>query len=137
HHAPPVGVQIGLAAAAYLNFFTHHYGPDLRLVISLGLLAAFARTRVGFVVAGRDWQMPLPLSFVLIGFFVFLAENAATWLGAWVYPHQVGGWHPVHLAKLLSWTLMVAFLVVSSLKTWEARRSDHRVRSLPCVEQKN
>lgn len=139
HHAPPVGVQIGLAAAAYLNFFTHHYGPDLRLVISLGLLAAFARTRVAFVVAGRDWQMPLPLSFVLIGFFVFLAENAATWLGAWVYPHQVEGWHPVQLAKLLSWTLMVvvAFLIVSSLKTWEAGRSDRRVRSLLSIEQEH
>lgn len=126
HHAPQVSVQARLAGAAYLNFFTHHYGPDLRYLISVGLLAAFARTWVSFQVGGQRYRMPLALSFVLIGLFVFLAENAATWLGAWVYPHQMGGWHPVHLAKLLSWTLMVvvAFLVVSSLKAWEARQRE-------------
>ncbi len=124
HGAPPLALQAGLAAAAYLNFFTHHYGPDLRYAVCVGLLLAFRRTRVSFIVAAQTYVMPLALSFLMIGLFVFLAENAATWLGAWVYPHQAGSWHPVHLSKLLSWTLMVvvAFLVVSSLKGWEARR---------------
>ncbi|GAA5501789.1 hypothetical protein Dxin01_01528 [Deinococcus xinjiangensis] len=121
--APPLGWQVALAGAAYLNFFTHHFGPDLRYVISAALLAAFWRTRAAFVVAGERREMPLPLAFLLIGVFIFLAENIATGLGAWVYPHQAGAWHPVHLGKLLSWTLMVvvAFLIVSSLKTWETR----------------
>lgn len=123
HRAPPLRLQAVLAGAAYLNFFTHHFGPDLRYAVTLALLAAFWRTRAEFTVAEKRLSLPLPLAFVLIGGFVFLAENAATLLGAWVYPHQSGGWRPVHAAKLLSWTLMVvvAFLIVSSLKTWEAR----------------
>ncbi len=123
HRAPPLRLQAALAGAAYLNFFTHHFGPDLRYAVTLALTAAFWRTRAEFTVAGGRLGLPLPLAFVLIGGFVFLAENAATFLGAWVYPHQSGGWRPVHAAKLLSWTLMVvvAFLIVSSLKTWEAR----------------
>ncbi|WP_291423860.1 DUF817 domain-containing protein [Deinococcus sp.] len=124
HHAPPLALQAALAGTAYLNFFTHHYGPDLRSVICLALLGAFWRTRASFVAGERTWNMPLPLAFVLIGGFVFLAENAATGLGAWVYPQQAAGWHPVHLGKLLSWTLMVvvAFLIVSSVHAWEARQ---------------
>ncbi|GAA5514737.1 hypothetical protein Dcar01_03497 [Deinococcus carri] len=123
-HAPPLRLQAWLAAAAYLNFFTHHLGPDLRYVVTAALLLAYRRTRVGFSVGQVRYGMPLGLSFALIGGFVFLAENAATRLGAWVYPHQAGGWQPVHLAKWLAWTLMVvvAFLIVSGLKAWEERR---------------
>ncbi|EYB69690.1 hypothetical protein DEIPH_ctg003orf0019 [Deinococcus phoenicis] len=121
--APPLRVQAGLAAAAYLNFFTHHVGPDLRYGITAALLLAYRRTRVEFTVGPARYGMPLVLSFALIGGGVFLAENAATGLGAWVYPHQAGGWHPVHVAKWLAWTLMVvlAFLIVSGLRAWEAR----------------
>ncbi|GBF06965.1 hypothetical protein DAERI_110147 [Deinococcus aerius] len=122
-HAPPLRVQGGLAAAAYLNFFTHHFGPDLRYVVTAALLLAYRRTRAAFTVGPERYTMPLGLAFALIGGFVFLAENAATRLGAWVYPHQSGGWQPVHLAKWLAWTLMVvvAFLIVSGLKRWEER----------------
>ncbi|MFC4637578.1 DUF817 family protein [Deinococcus hohokamensis] len=122
---PPLRVQLGLAAGAYLNFFTHHYGPDLRYALTAALGLAFRRARVGFTVAGEALRLPLNLAFALIGLFVFVAENAATFLGAWVYPHQRGGWQPVHLSKWLAWTLLVvvAFLVVSGLRRWEARRT--------------
>ena len=32
--------------------------------------------------------MPLVLSFVLIGFFIWIAENIATFFSAWEYPNQ-------------------------------------------------
>ncbi|WP_019586316.1 DUF817 domain-containing protein [Deinococcus apachensis] len=121
--APPLRVQGGLATVAYLNFFTHHLGPDLRYAVTAALLLAYRRTRAAFTVGQERYEMPLGLAFALIGGFVFLAENAATRLGAWVYPHQSGGWQPVHVAKWLAWTLMVvvAFLIVSGLKRWEER----------------
>ncbi|MFC4426176.1 DUF817 domain-containing protein [Deinococcus navajonensis] len=126
---PPLRVQLALAAGAYLNFFTHHYGPDLRLLLTAALALSFRRAWVCLVVTGHTLRLPLNLSFALIGLFVFLAENAATFLGAWVYPHQRAGWQPVHPTKWLAWTLLVvvAFLVVSGLRRWEARRSGARV----------
>ncbi|UQN05078.1 DUF817 domain-containing protein [Deinococcus sp. QL22] len=121
---PSLRLQAALAGGAYLNFFTHHYGPDLRYVLTALLLLAYRRTRVRFLVQKVPFTLPLPLAFALIGLFVYLAENAATALGAWVYPHQAQGWQPVHLAKVLSWTLLVvvAFLIVAGLKAWEGRR---------------
>ncbi|WP_261664862.1 DUF817 domain-containing protein [Deinococcus sp. Marseille-Q6407] len=120
--APPVWVQVALAAAAYLNFFTHHFGPDLRWVISGLIVLAYARTWVRFTLLGQRLEMPLLISFGLIGLAVYVAENLGTLLGAWVYPHQQGGWQPVDAGKWLAWTLMVivAFLIVSALKRAEA-----------------
>lgn len=62
--------------------------------------------------------MPMTVAFVLIGFFVWVAENIATYYGAWQYPNQSGGWHPVSLAKISSWSLLVvfSFLIVAQLK---------------------
>lgn len=125
---PPMWWQLFLAAAAYFNFFTHHYGPDLRYVITGLIVLSYLRTCVYFSLperTGKSLQLYLPLSlaFTLIGLFVFFAENIATHFGAWIYPHQAGGWQPVHISKILSWTLMVviAFLIVSSLKIWQKK----------------
>ncbi|THF69246.1 DUF817 domain-containing protein [Deinococcus sp. Arct2-2] len=122
---PSLRLQAALAGGAYLNFFTHHFGPDLRYAITALLLLAYRRTRVQFLIQGAPFALPMRLAFALIGLFVYFAENAATALGAWVYPHQAHGWQPVHLAKVLAWTLLVvvAFLIVSGLKTWEERRA--------------
>ena len=46
-------------------------------------------------------------SFVLIGFFLWVAENAATLLRAWRYPSQESVWTLVHPAKVGSWSLLV------------------------------
>lgn len=56
--------------------------------------------------------MPLALSFVLIGFFLWVAENAATYVGAWSYPHQLGGWQPVPLSKFGAWALLISVTFV-------------------------
>lgn len=120
---PPLPVQVLLAGVAYLNFFTHHYGPDLRWPITALLALAYARTQVQFTLLGQRLNMPLLLSFALIGLAVYAAENIGTFLGAWVYPQQADGWRIVDWGKWLAWTLMVivAFLIVSSLKRIEAR----------------
>jgi uncharacterized membrane protein YoaT (DUF817 family) len=51
--------------------------------------------------------MPLSLSFILIGFFIWIAENIATFFGAWQYPNQRDGWSLVHLGKVSSCVLLV------------------------------
>ena len=97
-----------LAVAAYANFFTHHYLPDLRWLVAIGFVVALWPSRVSFTVGDRRYAMPLSLSFVLIGFFLWVAENGATWLGAWQYPDQVGFWQLVHVGKWGSWALLVS-----------------------------
>ncbi|MCX8047106.1 MAG: DUF817 family protein, partial [Anoxybacillus gonensis] len=47
-----------------------------------------------------------------------IAENIATFFGAWQYPNQVDTWSIVHLGKVSSWFLLVivSFLIVATLK---------------------
>jgi uncharacterized membrane protein YoaT (DUF817 family) len=109
---------IPLGSAIYLNFFTHHFIWDIRWLLIAAIALGFWRTRVHFTVERDRFHMPLGLSFVLIGFFIWIAENIATFLGAWQYPHQGEGWKIVHTAKITSWFLLVivSIIIVTQLK---------------------
>ncbi|WP_213513768.1 DUF817 domain-containing protein [Paenibacillus montaniterrae] len=115
---PSFWLVVCLAAAIYLNFFTHHYWIDVRWWLSGLVIIVFWRTWVIYEVNGTRYRMPLALSFVLIGFFIWVAENIATFFGAWQYPNQTEAWNLVHLSKVSSWLLLVivSFLIVASLK---------------------
>ena len=63
--------------------------------------------------------MPLVLAFLLVALFIWIAENIATWSGAWLYPNQLNGWHMVSLDKLVSWFLLMIISVV--LVAWVYR----------------
>ncbi|WP_432013227.1 DUF817 domain-containing protein [Streptomyces cucumeris] len=117
-----------VAAAVYLNFFTHHWLPDARWILAAAMLAVTARASVGFTVGDRRYRMPLALSFVLIGFFLWVAENAATYVGAWSYPHQLGGWQPVALSKFGAWALLISvtFVLVERVKSGGHRAGSER-----------
>lgn len=121
---PPFAVVVPLAAMIYLNFFTHHYWIDVRWWLSALVLLVFWRTRVTYAVGETRYRMPLALSFVLIGFFIWVAENVATFFRAWEYPDQSGGWRLVHVGKVSSWLLLVivSFLIVASLKLVKERQ---------------
>ncbi|MEU9256809.1 DUF817 family protein, partial [Streptomyces sp. NPDC048270] len=67
---------------------------------------------VHYTVGKHAYWMPMPLSFVLIGFFLWLAENIATYAGAWRYPYQLDGWEPVSVQKFGAWALLVSVLCV-------------------------
>jgi uncharacterized membrane protein YoaT (DUF817 family) len=112
-----------VAALIYLNFFTSHLVRDLRLPLALLLLIVTRRTWVHYTVGRRRYAMPLALSFVLIGFFLWAAENAATFLRAWQYPSQESVWTLVHAAKLGSWSLLVvvSIVLVAAVKAYEGR----------------
>lgn len=105
-----------VAIAIYLNFFTNHYLPDVRWPLIAVVALVFGRCVMHFRIFRARWRMPLLLAFVLVAFFIWLAENIATWSNAWLYPSQVDGWHPVSLTKLASWFLLMIISVV--LVTW-------------------
>ncbi|MER5934454.1 DUF817 domain-containing protein [Streptomyces sp. NPDC002054] len=109
YRARPMAV---LAALVYLNFFTHHWLPDLRWPLAALLLLALWGTWVHYTVGAVRYRMPLSLAFVLIGFFLWVAENAATYAGAWSYPDQLDGWQPVPLAKFAAWSLLISVTFV-------------------------
>ncbi len=113
-----------LAALIYANFLTHHWLPDMRLLLALAMVVVTWRTWVYFTVGGARYRMPLALSFVLIGFFLWVAENAFTILGAFRYPHQADAWAMVHPAKFGAWALLVtvSFVLVAA---WKTRGATH------------
>jgi uncharacterized membrane protein YoaT (DUF817 family) len=117
-HHPPYWMANLMALAIYGNFFTHHYIGDFRWYLAACILGLYARATVTFRPLDHDRSMPLLLAFVLIGFFIWLAENVATFYGIWSYPHQMGAWATVHLGKWSSWSLLVimSFTIVAGLK---------------------
>lgn len=123
---PPYRWSVPLAAAIYVNFFTHHFLWDFRWLLMAAVLFAFRRTWVRFTPGAVTRRMPLVLSFVLIGFFVWLAENFSTYLGAWVYPEQRGAWRLVSWRIFSSWSLLVivSFIIVAALKHVRGREPE-------------
>lgn len=120
---PPYWMTWLLAALIYLNFFSHHFVGDYRQHLAALGLGLYARTVVRFTPLDRPRAMPLLLGFVLIGLFIWLAENFSTFHAVWLYPHQLGAWSGVHLAKWSSWSLLVVmtFAIVTNLKQVKRR----------------
>ncbi len=116
-------LSVPLSAAIYANFFTRHFLPDVRWILGALVVAVFWKARVWFTVTEKRRFMPIALSFFLIGFFVWLAENITTYLGAYLYPNQHGGWQHVAFRRVSSWFLLViiSFMIVADLKHLKER----------------
>lgn len=117
-HHPTYWMAGVMAVLIYSNFFAHHFIGDYRWYIAACALGLYARSTVIFRPLDRERKMPLLLSFVLIGFFIWVAENINTFFGIWKYPNQLGAWSAVHVGKWSSWSLLVimTFTIVSNLK---------------------
>lgn len=117
-----------LAAIAYLNFFTHHYMCDLRWLIIAALPFIYWKSWISFKVNQDRYKMPVLVAFFLVAFFIWLAENIATFLGAWQYPSQTQTWHMVDFSKFSSWFLlfMITIIIVANLKHLKARLNVNR-----------
>jgi uncharacterized membrane protein YoaT (DUF817 family) len=114
---PPTWTTVALAAAIYVNFFSHHWLPDVRWGLFAATAALFWRTRVWFRPLATPRSMPLLLGFLLVAVFIWLAENIGTFAHAWAYPNQLNGWHLVRPSKLGSWYLLmiISFVLVSTV----------------------
>ena len=104
-----------IALAIYINFFTHHFIMDARYIIFAAILIAFWKTKVEFTVYKKVRRMHFIVTGVLAAFFIWLAENIASYANVWLYPDQVEYWKLVSPEKLGSWFLLliVSFLLVS------------------------
>jgi len=112
---PAQAPTLVVAALIYLNFFTHHVVWDLRWVLFAAIAWLYRRTWVWFRVLEVHRRMPLLLGWTLVALFIWFAENTATWARIWLYPHQDEVWHPVGIAKLGSWFLLIilSFVLVA------------------------
>jgi uncharacterized membrane protein YoaT (DUF817 family) len=106
-HHPPLWAVSALALAIYVNFFAHHYLPDLRPVLFLAAAVLFGRTSIYYRVWKCHRRMPLLLGLGLVALFIWFAENIATFSRAWSYPHQAKVWTLVPLTKLGAWFLLM------------------------------
>ena len=111
-------LSVVLCFLIYLNFFTSHFIYDFRIFLIVAVFVLFWKTKVHFVVTTIPRSMPLNVAFLLIAFFIWIAENISTYLGAWQYPNQVHAWTVVSTSKITSWFLMViiSFILVAYLK---------------------
>lgn len=115
---PPRWTTIALAAAIYINFFTHHWIYDIRWVLFLTTALLFARCRVWFRPWRTERTMPLLVGWFLVASFIWLAENLGTFARAWVYPAQRDGRALVSPEKLGAWYLLmiISFVLVSLIR---------------------
>jgi uncharacterized membrane protein YoaT (DUF817 family) len=114
---PPLWLQGLLAVAIYVNFFSHHYLPDIRIGLFLASAAIYGPCLLWFRPDRSERPMPLLIGLVLVALFIWFAENLGTFARAWVYPSQDGGWHPVSIDKLGSWYLLmiISFVLVAAV----------------------
>jgi uncharacterized membrane protein YoaT (DUF817 family) len=106
-----------LAIAIYINFFAHHWLPDARLLLFAVMFWLFWRTRIYFTVWKEPRWMPLPVGWLLVALFIWIAENISTFSRAWTYPDQHDGWQLVSPAKLGAWYLLmfISFVLVAAI----------------------
>ncbi len=114
---PRPWLTYALAVLVYVNFFTHHFGPDIRNALFAGMVLLFLRCRVHFTVWRSERWMPLLVGWLLVALFIWFAENIGTFARAWSYPGQEGEWHMVSISKLGAWYLLmyISFVLVASV----------------------
>lgn len=109
---PPLWTTAVLAAAIYVNFFSHHWLPDIRIGLFAATALLFWRARFHYTPFRKERWMPVLLGFFLVALFIWLAENIGTFAHAWSYPSQRDGWHMVSFTKLGAWYLLMIISVV-------------------------
>jgi len=118
-HYPKRIYTILFALAVYVNFFSHHFAPDIRLLLFVVVALLYGRTWVRYKLHIATHKMPLLLGLLFIAVFIWLAENIATFTRAWLYPDQLLSWHFVSVQKIGSWFLLmtISFIFIDLLHT--------------------
>lgn len=112
---PPHWAPWALAIASYVNFFSHHYLPDIRWGLYAASVLMFRRSWFTFTPDREARRMPALLGLLLVALFIWFAENIGTFTAAWIYPSQRQGWALVPIGKLGAWYLLIllSFVLVT------------------------
>jgi uncharacterized membrane protein YoaT (DUF817 family) len=111
-HYPPIWATVLLGLAIYINFFAHHFLPDVRLALFAAYAVLFGRSWIYYRVHTSWRRMPVLVSTLLVAGFIWLAENVGTFTQAWSYPSQKAQWHMVPFSKLGAWYLLMIISAV-------------------------
>ena len=111
---PPFWTTVVLATAIYVNFFAHHFVPDIRIALFAATILLFWRTKVWFHIGDNDYWMPMVVAGALTSFFLWIAENIGTSTETWLYNGQAA-FDMVSFSKMGSWYLLiyVSFVTVT------------------------
>lgn len=104
---PPLWALGALSVAIYVNFFTHHYVTDVRLVLFAVAALLLGPCTIHYRIWETHRRMPMLLAAFLTALFIWFAENVGTFTAAWKYPSQHAGWHVVSPGKLGAWFLLM------------------------------
>lgn len=120
---PPFRHTVSIAILIYLNFFTHHFIPDIRYILLIIIAYVSRGCFVIFRIHDRQYRLHALLGLTGIACALWVAENIATFLGIWVYPTQSISWHLVSPHKIIAWFLLfiVSIVIVSFVKTKGAK----------------
>jgi len=107
-----------LAITIYWNFFTHHFIPDLRYFIIIIIIIVFFKSKILYTIKQKERKTPLTLVFLMLWFFIWIAENIFTFFGARQYPNQETHREIVSWQKIIGWTLlfMISFFIIAWFK---------------------
>jgi uncharacterized membrane protein YoaT (DUF817 family) len=120
---PPLSALFAVSAGIYVNFYSHHYFVDIRLVLFAALALLCGRTWLYYKVHYHYRRMPLLLGLFLVAVFIWIAENFGTLTRTWIYPSQINGWAMVPLGKLSSWFLLMTISYV--IVAWVNKPQDY------------
>lgn len=136
---PPLWMAGALAVLSYLNFFTHHFIIDFRWLLIAGVIWFYRKTWISFRADRQHRRMPLLIGFILVAFFLWLAENLATFAKAWVYPNQENGWQLIGVEKWTAWFLLMqlSFVLIYALRRFEAHIDALRRRKAKAMVTQN
>jgi uncharacterized membrane protein YoaT (DUF817 family) len=104
---PPLWTLGLLSLAIYANFFTNHWGYDVRVWLFVGAAILLGPGLIHYRVWRTHRTMPLLLACGLTAVFIWIAENIGTYTNAWLYPHQGKEWSLVGFSKFSSWFLLL------------------------------
>jgi uncharacterized membrane protein YoaT (DUF817 family) len=115
---PPIWTTWVLASLAYINFFSHHFAPDIRWGLFALSAVLFGRTTFHFKPDRTYRPMPMLAGMVLVSLFIWFAENLGTFASAWIYPNQRHGWAIVPISKVGAWYLLMllSFVLVTAVR---------------------
>lgn len=110
---PKIEVASLLGALIYINFYTNAYIVDIRFFLIPAVLWSFRDTYVLFLTSDTQRRaVPLCVALLFVALLVWIAENGATILGAYSYPHQIVTWGIVKFRIFASWFLLIVVSAV-------------------------